>query len=202
MRRLLLIALVLVPAAPAAVSPDVQQRIVPGRSIGKVAIGMTLTEVKKALGPHESVNAREPRGFGREYLELGWNFGEWRVGFFGKPGDYRAVVVASAARAERTTVGIGPGTPGKKVERTYGVRCLFGFFRSGGQRFADYWCVTRSRGGARTAYVVWFVCAKPRVYGNCPGSYPENGRLEVREVWVFAAGEPLPVTLHSDQPLP
>jgi len=84
------------------------------------------------------------------------------------------------------------------VERAFGVTCLYGFFKDGG-RFANYWCVVRSRGGARTAFVVTAICAVSHVGYDCPGNVYE---YEVTDVWLFAAGEELPVTLQPEQPLP
>jgi len=72
------------------------------------------------------------------------------------------------------------------------------FFKDGG-RFANYWCVVRSRGGARTAFVVTAICAVSHVGYDCPGNVYE---YEVTDVWLFAAGEELPVTLQPEQPLP
>lgn len=203
MRAVVVIAIVLAVTgvASAATAPHVQQRIVPGRSIAGVELGMTLAQVRRVLGPPESTIEARDLGFGKAFLELGWNFGEWRVAFVRDKGRYSAVRIASSKRTERTPAGIGPGILGKRVERVYGVRCVFAFFKAEGNRFADYWCVVRNRGGARTAYVVWAVCKKPRFGGNCPGSYPENSRLEVRDVWIFAVGQELPVTLTGD-PLP
>lgn len=203
MRRLALVVacwgVIAVGVAAAADTPDVQQRIVPGQSIAGVELGMTLAQVRRVLGPPESTIEARDLGFGKAFLELGWSFGEWRVGFVRERGRYNAVRIASSKRNERTPQGVGPGTLGKRVERVYGVRCVFGFFKAEGNRFADYWCVVRNRGGARTAYVVWAVCTKPRFNGNCPGN---DVRYEVRDVWIFAAGQELPVTLQPSQPLP
>lgn len=182
-------------AAAAADAPHVQERIVPGQSIGPVKLGMTTAQVRRALGPPESTIERRSLGFGKSFVELGWNLGEWRIGFV----NGRVVRIASSKRTERTSERIGPGSLGKQVERVHGVRCVFAFFKAEGNRFADYWCVVRNRGGARTAYVVWGVCTKPRFNGNCPGN---DFRYEVRDVWIFAAGQELPVTLHPSQPLP
>lgn len=198
MRRLLLIALVLAPVASAAPSPDVQQRIVPGQSIGKVAIGMTLEQVKRALGKPEGVIEREQLGFGRAYTELSWNLTEWRIGFVVEQGRYRVVRIGSSVRGERTREGVGVGSRGKAVERTYRVRCLQAYRRITGWG-AGYWCVVGNTNAARTAFVVHFLCTVPKVYGNCP-----TGKLrdQVTEVYVFARGERLPVELQSRYPLP
>jgi hypothetical protein len=181
--------------ALAADAPHVQQRIVPGQAIGKVALGMSLAQVRKALGAPQSTNEKRNLGFGKTFIEYGWNFGEWRVAFV----KGRVVRVGSSIRTEKTREGIGVGTEGHKVQRTFGVTCLYGFFKDGG-RFAHYWCVVRARGGARTAFVVATKC-KRHYTGtiNCPGN---EVVYEVVEVWIFAPGEPLPVDLYPDQKLP
>ena len=104
-----LTALVVASAAAAANAPDVQERIVPGQSIGKIELGMTLAQVKRVLGPPESVIERERRAFGGDWIEYSWNFTEWRIGFVLEDGVQRAVAIRSRVRTERTREGVGVG---------------------------------------------------------------------------------------------
>jgi len=54
-----------VAAAAAATAPSVTQLIRPGVAIGKVRLGMSFAQVRRALGRPQLVNRREERGFGR-----------------------------------------------------------------------------------------------------------------------------------------
>ena len=56
----LALTLALAGAASATNAPDVQQRIVPGQSIARVRLGMTLAQVRRALGPLESTISSPP----------------------------------------------------------------------------------------------------------------------------------------------
>ena len=98
------LALVLCASASAT-----ESTIYPGVGIGKVELGMPLTQVRKLLGPPQLVNKREDLAQGRRYVEYLWNFGEWRVGFAGGS-SLHVVVVATAARIQRTANGVGVGT--------------------------------------------------------------------------------------------
>jgi hypothetical protein len=96
-----------------------ESTIYPGVGIGKVKLGMTAAQVKRALGRDYLVNKRE-----NGYLELGWNFGNWTVAF--QKG--RVVLVSTTLHAQRTTAGAGPGAAWLKVVHTYpGGRCTFKF---------------------------------------------------------------------------
>ena len=205
MKRRALVALcslVAASAATAANAPDVQERIVPGQAIGKVRIGMTLVQVRRALGPPEGVVERAKRPFGREWVEYSWNFTEWRIGFNVENGVQRVTSIRSTVRTERTREGIGPGVAGARVPQTYRVSCFDAFLTDRPSSQAGYeppsvgfWCVIPLRGGARTAFVVGNRCAKtPKMYRPC-----ERWVTEVAEAVVLAAGEPLPVTLRHNR---
>lgn len=74
MRRILVTLCYLALSAPAlaADAPHVQQRIVPGQAIGKVAIGQTLAQVKNVLGGPEGVIEKRRLGFGKTFVEYSW----------------------------------------------------------------------------------------------------------------------------------
>jgi hypothetical protein len=114
--------MVLLVATPASAT---ESTIYPGVGIGKVKLGMTFTQAKHVLGADAIVNDREMIN-GSEYLELGWNFSAWAVGFVRRGSTYHAVHVTTALRAQRTATGIGPGTFWLKLVKGYpGGVCTF-----------------------------------------------------------------------------
>jgi hypothetical protein len=144
MRALAAIALALlfVPSASA-----VESTIYPGVGIGHLKLGMTRAQAERALGKEHIVNARAG-----EYVELGWNFSSWTVGF--KRG--RAVQISTAVTRQRTTKGIGPGTAWLKLVHTYpGGSCTHA--RSLGSsgwppQVVEY--LVTSKGGTQTVYIL------------------------------------------------
>ena len=129
--------------------PSATQVIRPGQAIGKVRLGMSLAEVRRALGPPETVNRRVRLGFGRRYVEYGWDYGWWSVGLQGAAGDLRVVRIGTSSPRERTRVGIGVGSHVRDVVRRYpGAQCRRNHPR-GGQ-----WIVLRHSGGRLTAFAV------------------------------------------------
>ncbi len=95
-----------------------ESTIFPGVGIGKVKLGMTRAQVERALGKDFLVNRRASIG-GSQYMELGWNFSSWSVGFLKSGRTYRVSQVGTTLWAQRTTKGIGPGTLWRKLVRTY-----------------------------------------------------------------------------------
>jgi len=94
-----------------------ESTIYPGVGIGKVKLGMTVAQVKHLLGQGYSVDERRPG-----YLELGWNFASWSVGFEKS----RAVLVSTTIRGQKTAAGAGPGALWPKGVHAYpGGRCTF-----------------------------------------------------------------------------
>ena len=124
MKRILLVAaLGGVLAAPAAGS---KVTIFPGVGIGKVRLGMTFTQVQKALGPPQTVNARKQLSRNRGYIEYGWNFSTFWVGFVNTKGVLHAALIGTDLRRERTRSGIGVGSPVARVTAIPRVRCFLG----------------------------------------------------------------------------
>jgi len=74
-----------------------ESTVYPGVGIGKLRLGMTLAQVAKSLGPYSTVDERS-RVAGSPYLEVGWNFGTWTVGFLRG----QVVFVGTTLRAQRT----------------------------------------------------------------------------------------------------
>jgi hypothetical protein len=96
--------------------------IYPGLGIGKVTLGMTRTNVVKALGRDYIVNGRAG-----PYVELLWNFGAWVVELLQVGQRYQTVEVSTALRLQKTASGLGPGTPWLKlVHKSPGGRCALG----------------------------------------------------------------------------
>jgi hypothetical protein len=108
-----------------AAAPDASELIRPGVGIGKVRLGMTQAQVRRALGQRLAiVNVRERR-FGLLYLEVAYDYSAYTVGFFGAPGRLRVVSVATSLRRERTRAGLGPGTFLRALRRVLrGERCV------------------------------------------------------------------------------
>lgn len=111
-------------ATGAVAAPAPQALVRPGEAIGRVALGMDLARVKRALGPPELVNRRVTLGFGRRYVEYSWGNGWWLVGFEQRRGSLRAVRIETLSRAARTATGIRWGSRLREVLRRYpNARC-------------------------------------------------------------------------------
>lgn len=153
-------ALVLVPSSAAR-----DALIRPGKGIGKVDLGMTLPQVKKAMGRHDT-GWSEPRGLGRRYLELTWDSGPedyFAVGLLGRPGAMRVVSVITTRPAERLR-GVGPGTTVAKLRRTLrGLRCRTVWPVGGGTIVQTEYYL-----GARNGPQTVFVPGKWRFYRSNP----------------------------------
>lgn len=122
MRALAAIALALlfVPSASA-----VESTIYPGVGIDKVELGMTKAQVEKILGGDGIVDSRDTIA-GHSYLQLGWNFDSWSVGFVLDRGRYHAVRIGTTMARQRTPSGVGPRTTWLKLVKTlpHGI-CTF-----------------------------------------------------------------------------
>jgi hypothetical protein len=126
-----------------------ESTIYPGVGIGKVKLGLTLTQVKHVLGSDAIVNDRETIN-GSEYLELGWNFSAWAVGFARHGSTYHAVHVTTALHAQRTTTGVGPGTFWLTLVKAYpGGACTFTYGPTGGLEY-----LVPHKGGTQTIFLL------------------------------------------------
>jgi len=114
-RRTALIALV-VGAVVVPPSSAIETTLMPGVGIGKVKLGMTLVQVKKALGPPQRVNKRAQLA-GRGYVEYGWDFSTLWVGFVNTKGVLHAVLVGTDLRSQGTFKGAGIGTVRETLRR-------------------------------------------------------------------------------------
>jgi hypothetical protein len=158
----LAVALLLVPAAGGA-----NELIRPGQGIGKVDLGMTQAQVRRALGPHDT-GWSEARGLNLRYLELTWDRGPadyFAVGLLGRPGRLRVVSIATTRRAE-TYRGIGAGATIARLRRTIrGLRCLDYWPAEGGTIVESGFALGR-RNGPQTV----FIRGKWRFYRSNPGA--------------------------------
>jgi len=108
-----------------------ESTIVRGGGIGKIHIGMTLGQVQKMFGSASLVDARTTVG-GRSYVDRGWEFGGWSVGFLRQNGTYRAAQVATTLRGQKTREGIGVGSSFKAVVRAYPQAICVGYYTTMG----------------------------------------------------------------------
>ncbi len=95
-----LVAVVAVAGAIVATASATESTIYPGVGIGKVRLGMTQSQVKKALGSGFIISGRATVG-GAQYVELAWNFSSWAVDLVKVGGTFKAVQVATTLRAQR-----------------------------------------------------------------------------------------------------
>ncbi|HXV02055.1 MAG TPA: hypothetical protein VFP24_00655, partial [Gaiellaceae bacterium] len=84
MTRLVAAALIVLTlgVASAAAKPDGDTRVRHGAGIGPITLGMTYAQVRKILGGPQTVDRRETLRNGRRYLEFGWDFSWWTIGFY------------------------------------------------------------------------------------------------------------------------
>jgi hypothetical protein len=112
-------------ASPAGAGPETDLLVRHGQGIGKLRLGMTLIQVKRLLGPPRAENTRERRTRGYTYVELDWEYARWTVGFLRAPrGPYRAVLIGTVLRSQRTPEGLGVGSRERDLGRRLdGLRC-------------------------------------------------------------------------------
>jgi hypothetical protein len=175
-----IVALTLAVASTASAGQARDELIRPGVSIGKVRLGMTVTEVRRALGKPWTV-VSDDRGFGRRALDL--QYASLNVRVFGAQGRERVVVIESKETRERTSAGVGPGVLEAKLLRAqHGVKCNawpstatldYDFYtRIGGNRT----CFVDGPNGTRTI----FVSTGPRVRIEGPGDTATRAEFERR----------------------
>lgn len=148
----------------------------PGEGIGKVRLGMTLTQARRSLGrPFVFERARLFPGL--RYLEYRTNDHAWDVGFLGPRGREGLVVVSTQAGSERTKEGVGVGTPVPAVAfklRAHKPQCArsYPFINYRLHPLQVSRCAIRSettRGKATTSFVGRETCTTPMIrYQGCP----------------------------------
>jgi hypothetical protein len=158
-------------APTAGGSPSKSLPIHHGVGIGAIRLGMSGTDVQKRLGrPRAVIERRVVRG--QPYVEFEYDFGAWNVGFLGRKGQRRVVLVGTGLRLHKSPEGVGVGT--KELVFWRRVRGQ-SFFRricdrpdpSGSLNNLVHW-VRRGR-GSETVY-----------FPGGPGSLQEVTGVEVR----------------------
>jgi hypothetical protein len=147
-----------------------------GKGIGKIDLGMTLPQVRRALGkPHQSVIRRIDFGAQGRYLELGWELpgrrawepAAWSVGFRSttRRGAMRVVRVSTTAVSERTPQRLGIGSLPRQLARAYpNAKCVS---RDPAMPYPWDWVVVETARGGMTAFNLrtiqtWQEAGEPR----------------------------------------
>ena len=146
-----------VAAAGASAAPDAELLIRPAIGVGKLRLGMTEREVRRAMGAPRVV-LRRAAGFGRQTVEYEYGFGDYGVRLFGPPSRLRVVQVTTVLRRERTARGIGPGALERRLLRAYpGLRCQrLPTIRAAGTTYVtadERSCTLFTPSGRRTTFV-------------------------------------------------
>jgi hypothetical protein len=103
-----------------------ESTIYPGVGMGKVKLGMTKAQVVRVLGKDSLVNDRATYD-GKQYVDLGWNFGSWSVAFGRTGSTLRVVQVSTTLGSQKTSARVGIGTFWRPLVRAYpGGACAFG----------------------------------------------------------------------------
>lgn len=140
-------------AQPAAAEQRPQPLILPGEGIGPVRLGMTLRQVKRALGSPVAVVRRDKLVSGGEYVELQWAYSRWTVGFRSRSGTRHAVRVATTVDRQRTRAGVGPGSRPRDVLRAFPrASCIH---RELGQPWPGTWLVVTEPDGSTTGFSIY-----------------------------------------------
>jgi hypothetical protein len=119
----LTVALLSVGVTAAGAVPEAPTLIRPAVGIGKLRLGMTVQQVRRAMGKPRFVVQR--RGaFGIRTVEFQYGLAEYTVRLSGRAGRLRAVRVGTTLVRERTPRGLGAGSLERAVRRAYpAIRC-------------------------------------------------------------------------------
>jgi hypothetical protein len=139
-------------ATPVAAAPARDALISPGRGIGRVTVGMTRQQVQAALGRHTFVSRRRNLGLGEQYLELQWGYATWTVGFQGRPGRLRVVLVGTTLRRQRTRERLGAGSHVRDIVRAYPRATCSDWAGLGTNSSKERWIVVTHPSGSRTIF--------------------------------------------------
>lgn len=144
-------------AGTAGVSRDAV--IKPGKGIGKVELGMTLPQVRRALGGPPLYSLRRINyGARGRYVEYTWEVGSvdirtWTVGLRStrRNGPLRVIRVGTGVPGQRTPQGLGVGSRARDIARVYAdVVCALRYEEEKG--WPGEWMVAVHRGGGMTAF--------------------------------------------------
>jgi hypothetical protein len=160
-------------AAPASAT---ESTIVPGVGIGKIRMGMTLAQVERVFGKDAIVNSRRNVA-GTQYVEYGWNFSTWSVGFLQSGATLKATQVATTLRGQRTSDGIGVGSTFKAVARAYPRAICASYYPSMGS------IATTQPGNGSRGYGPAIVVAKDRKQMAFMVTNPDLGLAVKTKPW-------------------
>ena len=109
--------------AGATAAPSSVMLIRPAQGIGKIRLGMTETELRRAMG-RPRVLIRRAASFGIRTVDYEYGYGDYQVRLFGAPDRLRVVRVNTPLSRERTAKGIGPNSLERDLLRAYpAIRC-------------------------------------------------------------------------------
>ena len=108
--------------ASAAAAPSRDAVVRPGVSVGKITLGMTEAQLRRAMGrPDYVVGRTSVFGGVRVEYQFGTN-GEYEVALRGRPRALRVVSVFTFLRRERLPNGLGVGSRPRALRAAYGSR--------------------------------------------------------------------------------
>ena len=131
MRSVALLAVVVAALAAAEASAEPESilgteanlAIRPAQSIGKILLGMTEAQVRRAMGRPRFV-VRRQASFGLRSVEYQYGLAEYTVRLAGPRGRLRAVRVGTTLVRERTPSGVGVGSAERAILRAHrALRC-------------------------------------------------------------------------------
>ena len=152
-------------AGSAGAAPSRDALLRPGIGVGKVRLGMTVAQVRGALGKPDRIVRRSPNGH-RDYAEYVWGLDpELRVGLYGRGARARVEAVATTRR-ERTRQGVGVGSTHRALRRVLGARCYVPPpIPNGADEYPGYplqmACYVGDRGGPSTSFRLANHCLIP-----------------------------------------
>ena len=147
---------VAIASASATATPSGSRVIRPAVGIGKLRLGMTEAQVRRAMGRPRFVVSR-PGSFGLRSFEYQWGLAAYTARLSGPRGRLRAVRVGTTLVRERTPNGLGVGSTERAVLRAYpAMRCQpLRTYRSGSIRIVSTVqreCTVFARSGRRTIF--------------------------------------------------
>jgi hypothetical protein len=154
--------------ASAGAAPTRDALLRPGIGVGKVRLGMTVAQVRSALGGPGRLVRRHRDRLGIEYVEYAWGANvHWAVGFYGQAARARVVLVETTRR-ERTRSGVGIGSTERALRRVLGTRCkgppkpqLPGATENPGYPLQRWCSLGGSRGRTMTEFSLVAECSIP-----------------------------------------
>lgn len=119
-RGLIAVAALLVLAGAAHARPAGDERVIPGVGIGKLRLGMTEAQVRKALGAPLARRVKRV-GFGRTEIELQYGFSAYLVTLTrSRAATRRVTAIATGLVSERTLQGHGVNTREAALVEAFG----------------------------------------------------------------------------------